>query len=227
MTLIKDENEIRIFIENVLPPLEHDEVYIVVLTARKKYCPTISSSMEVVARDIIKTNDTDKIIRKLKKLSIVEGLYTDKNGEIIPNDAFVLYILLDPRSMLKAYKEFNKDINEWIYSHLVGEKNLQFYRDIDIKLFSAIHRSPSKKNYFIIDIDKKDETLLNIIVEKLNSIKWVTETRGGYHILVDRCDGEMVYKISQMKLSDVEIKKEIMTPIPGTLQGGFLVHRYF
>ena len=88
-SLIKDEEETKRFIEKVLQPLNNDEVYIVVLTARKKYCPTISSSMEVVSRDIIRNNDPNKILRKLKKMSIVEGLYTDKNDDIIGKDDLV------------------------------------------------------------------------------------------------------------------------------------------
>lgn len=39
--LIKNEDETRKFIEKILLPLKNDEVYITVLTARKKYCPTI------------------------------------------------------------------------------------------------------------------------------------------------------------------------------------------
>lgn len=224
--MIKDENQIREFIKVILLPLKDDEVYIVVLNARKKYCPTIASSMEVVARDIIKNNDTEKILRKLKKMSTVEGLYTDKNGDIIPNESFALYILPEPRSMLKAYKEFTNNINEWIYADLFGTKNLELYRKLNTKLFSAIHKSTSRRNYFIIDIDRKDEQLLNDVIMRLGNgdlIEWISETRGGYHILVNRLGGELVHKLSISLMPDVEFRKETMTPIPGTLQGGFEV----
>jgi len=233
-SLIKDEEETKRFIEKVLQPLKNDEVYITVLTARKKYCPTISSSMEVVTRDIIRNNDTNKILRKLKKMSIVEGLYTDKNEDTIPNEAFALYILPEPRSMLKAYKEFNKDINEWLYTDLVGEeKKLELYRKLDLKLFSAIHRSKSKAKYFIIDIDKKDETLLKNVLHRIQSkefenpenISWISETRGGWHILLNRNNetGKIVHEIMKRKFEFVEFRKETMTPIVGASQGGFVV----
>ena len=62
MTLLKDEQSTREFIEKVLVPLEKDEVFIMVLTARKKYCADISSSLEVVRKDIIRNNDIDNII---------------------------------------------------------------------------------------------------------------------------------------------------------------------
>lgn len=238
-SLMKNEEECKHFIEKVLQPLENDEVYVTVLTARKKYCPTISSSMEVVTRDIIRSNDTNKIIRKLRKMCVVENLYTDKNGDIIPIEAFSLYILPEPRSMLKAYNEFNKDINNWTYNDLVSEtKNLELYRRLDTKLFSAIHRCKSKYNYFILDVDKKDEELLTHIIESIKDnnvedkfIRWISETHGGYHIILDRNEitGKFIHFIKaneKSKLTDVEIRKETMTPTPGILQGGFVVKEY-
>jgi len=248
-SLIKNEEETKRFIEKVLQPLQNDEVYITVLTARKKYCPTISSSMEVVSRDIIRNNDTNKIMRKLKKMSIVEGLYTDKNEDIIPNEAFALYILPEPRSMLKAYIEFNKDINEWLYTDLVSEeKNLELYRKLDLKLFSAIHRSKSKSKYFIIDIDKKDEKLLKNIIDQIKigdlnkdlgsslqwkhpsieSISWISETHGGWHIILNRNNetGKIIHEIMKRKFEFVEFRKETMTPVVGMSQGGFVVKEY-
>lgn len=244
-SLIKNEEETKHFIEKVLKPLNNDEVYIVVLTVRKKYCPTISSSLEVVSRDIIRNNDTNKIMRKLKKMSIVEGLYTDKNEDIIPNEAFALYILPEPRSMLKAYKEFNININEWICQDLLSdEKNLELYRKLDLKLFSAIHKSKSKSKYFIIDIDKKDKTLLNNILYLVtnkdfdtdenikdvykNYIQFISETRGGYHVILNRNEetGKIIHEIMKRKMEFVEFRKETMTPIVGCSQGGFVVKEY-
>ncbi len=246
-SLIKNEEETKHFIEKVLQPLNNDEVYIVVLTARKKYCPTISSSLEVVSRDIIRNNDTNKIMRKLKKMSIVEGLYTDKNEDIIPNEAFALYILPEPRSMLKAYMEFTKNINEWNYENLVKsntveDSNLELYRKLDLKLFSAIHKSRSRSKYFIIDIDKKDETLLKNIVyfvkkdehkedlgiPYISNIAWISETRGGYHVILNRNEetGKAIHEIMKRKFEFVEFRKETMTPIIGCSQGGFIVKEY-
>jgi len=236
--LIKNEEETKKFIEKVLQPLQNDEVYIAVLAARKKYCPTISSSMEVVSRDIIRNNDTNKIMRKLKKMSIVEGLYTDKNEDIIPNEAFALYILPEPRSMLKAYMNFTEDINKWNYenlmkSNIVEGANLELYRKLDLKLFSEIHRSKSKSKYFIIDIDKKDDILLKNILYFIGSdsalhVQWISETRGGYHIILNRNNktGELIHEITKRKFEFVEFRKETMTPLVGASQGGFVVKEY-
>ncbi len=247
-SLLVDEEETKRFITRVLLPLENDEVYITVLTARKKYCHAIASSMEVVNRDIIRSNDINKITRKIRKMSIVEGIYTDKNGDIIPQEAFSLYVLPEPRSTLKALKDFNKNINEWMYSDLVGAvKNLDYYRNIDTKLFSAIHSNKSRSNYFIFDIDIKDEELLLDFHDALtdnninnDSIKWVSDTHGGFHIILERDKDTgifvQLFKTRKIKLSErfdisftntyIELRKEMMTPIPGCLQGGFLVKQH-
>lgn len=247
-SLLKDEEETKKFINTVLQPLKDDEVYIAVLTARKKYCETISSSLEVVNRDIIRSNDTNKILRKFRKLAIVEGIYTDKNEDVIPIDAFALYVLPEPRSTLKGYKEFTRDINEWIYSDLIGtNKNLNYYRNVDTKLFSAIHKSRSRASYFIFDIDLKDEELLSDFRDamldnniKEESIKWTSETHGGYHMILERNESTgtfvSLFKTGKIKLSKsydilftnayIELRKDTMTPIPGCLQGGFLVKHH-
>ncbi len=233
MTLIENETETINFINKVIKPLENDEVYLTLLCARKKYCASITSSEEVLNREIIRSNDINKILRKFKKSSIVEGIYTNKNDNEIPKDAMALYILLDPRSTLKAYTEFNKIINEWMSedlrnSNTILERDLSLYRRIDLKLFSAIHKSRSRPLYFIVDIDKKDEELLNFAIsfESIKPyIKWISETHGGYHIILERNDitGKYIYSLQSNHLPYIEILKEPMTPIPGTLQGGFLV----
>lgn len=227
-SLIYDESEIMMFVSEVLKPLEDDEIYILLLNTRKKYCPVeLSRSEEVLGREIIRDNDINKILRKIKKISCSTGIYADRNTlKDVPLGCMALYILLDPRSTLKGYGEFVSDINKWIYEGFTGKsKNLELYRRMDIKLFSAIHKNRSRRLYSIVDIDKKDEAILDKITGLLEGhIKWITETHGGYHVISDRCydTGKIIYEqIVGMKY--VDVLKEPMTVIPGTLQGGFKV----
>ena len=226
-SLIYNEDEIRRFITKVIKPLEDDEVYILLLTARKKYSDSISTSQEVVHRDVIRNNDPDKMMRKIRRIANVSGIYTDKNtGKDVEPGAFVLYFLTDPRSMLKGYQAFTSDINKWMYSSLKGEyKNLDYYRKLDIKLFSAIHRSRSRSSYFIVDIDIKDDSIMTDISKLLgDEIIWVSETHGGYHMIVNKNKNSGIIMHEKIRGMDyVEILKESMTPLPGTLQGGFEV----
>lgn len=228
MSLIYNIEEVKDFINRVLVPLEDDEVFILLLNTRKKYCPTeLSRSEEVLGREIIRDNNIDKVCRKIKKISCIDGVYVDRNTlKDVPPTCMALYILLDPRSALKGYGEFIENINKWIYESFKGgseSKNLELYRRIDVKLFSAIHSNRSRSLYKVIDIDKKDETILDKVTDLLKGhIRWVSETHGGYHVIVDKeyDTGVIIYtQISKMEY--VEILKEPMTPIPGTLQGGF------
>ncbi len=226
--LIHDLTEAREFVEKVLMKLEDDEVYILLLNARKKWCPDLSRSEEIMYRDIIRDNDLNGTLRKIKKTSCVSGgIYVDMatQKEIDPN-CMALYVLLDPRSTLKGYGEFIEYINHWIYDSFKGEsKNLELYRKMDIKLFSAIHKNRSRGLYFVIDIDKKDETILDRITCPLaGHIRWISETHGGYHVIVTRSyeTGMIIYP-KMVGMEYVEILKDPMSPLPGTLHGGFKV----
>jgi len=137
-----------------------------------------------------------------------------------------IYCLLDPRSTLKGYGDFIEYINNWIYDSFKGEsKNLELYRNMDIKLFSAIHKNRSRSLYFVIDIDKKDEAILDKVAESLaGHIAWVSETHGGYHVIVNKSyDAGMIIYPAMVGMEYVEILKEPMSPLPGTLHGGFKV----
>ena len=54
--LICNLDETKEFIKRVLKPLEDDEVYILLLNARKKWCPELSRSEEIMYRDLIRDN---------------------------------------------------------------------------------------------------------------------------------------------------------------------------
>ena len=74
-----------------------------------------------------------------------------------------------------------------------------------------------------MDIDKKDEIILNKVICLLSGhIKFVSETHGGYHVIVNR--NKETGKIIHLHIKDmpcVEIMRDPMTVIPGTIQGGF------
>lgn len=226
--LIYDLTETGEFVERVLMKLQDDEVYILLLNARKKWCPELSRSEEIMYRDIIRDNDLNNTLRKIKKTGCVsDGIYVDRDSQKeIDVGCMALYILLDPRSTLKGYGEFIDNINGWIYDSFKGEsKNLELYRKMDIKLFSAIHKHRSRGIFFVIDIDKKDEDLFERIVGLLEGhINWISETHSGFHIIVNRSynTGIIIYE-NLVRIEYVEILKEPTTPIPGTLHGGFPV----
>ncbi len=228
LNLIYNINETKDFIERILLNLEDDEVYVLLLNTRKKYCPgELSRSEEVIGRDLIRENDTDKILRKINKFSYTDGVYVDRNTlRPVPIHCMAFYCLTDPRSSLKGYSEFIEDVNKMIYDSFKGEsKNLELYRRIDVKLFSAIHKNRSRRLFSIIDIDKKDDAILDKVTDLLKDhIRWVSETHGGFHVIAKKEYETGIIIYNQIaKMEYVEILKEPMTPLPGTLQGGFRV----
>lgn len=228
MNLIYDINETKDFLNQVLVPLEDDEVFLLLLNTRKKYCQEeLSRSEEVLGREIIRDNDVDIVIRKIKKISCADGTYVDRNTlRPVPLHCMALYILLDPRSTLKGYSEFIEDVNKMIYDSFKGEsKNLDLYRRIDIKLFSAIHKNRSRRLFLVVDIDKKDEAILDKVTDLLKGyIRWVSESHGGFHVIVDKVyEAGVIIYTQIVGMEYVEVLREPMTPVPGTLQGGFRV----
>lgn len=228
ISLIYDVNEIKDFINKVLAPLEDDEVYLLLLNTRKKYCQEeLSRSEEVLGRELIRDTDINKIIRKIRKIACTDGVYVDRNTlRHVHTNCVVLYMLLDPRSSLKGYSEFIEDVNKMIYESFKGEsKNLELYRRIDVKLFSAIHKHRSRRLFSIVDIDKKDEAILDEVTDLLQGhIRWISETHGGFHVIADRVyDAGVIIYTKIVGMEYVEILREPMTPLPGTLQGGFEV----
>lgn len=229
-SLLVNEQAAREFIETTFPKLEKDQVLVMMLTARHKYEKTIAQE-SVVFRDIINKNDTDAIIRKIQRASIIDNLYIDKrSNKPIPMSAFVIYVNLLPKSVLRGYITFTKETNDLLQGIVEGNKPIERLVRIKDDLFSAIHRSNSYVPYILIDIDKKDPDLLADIIRRIHyDCIWINETRGGYHIISQKSKnlGRLIYenKIYEMKELGIEIQKETMTPITGTLQGGVEVKR--
>jgi hypothetical protein len=226
--MLADLSEVRRFYHFVVPYLKDHECLLLLLAARKKYCPTLARSEEVVAREVIRDNDWSKFKRKVKKITNVEGIYVDKNGNEIPKEAFALYILLDPRDAVYAWIKFQEETNKLFWQSYKNDKSALYQlKKLDVRWFSVLHRTPSRKLYWLIDVDGKNENLLDSLLKWLDDhVIWVSETRGGYHIIV-HCNHETQRILFRERLTekfkDVELHKQVLTPLPGTLQGGFAV----
>lgn len=226
MTLLKDETAIRKFVDNVVPEIKDDEILLIFLAARSKYAPGIRMKTDIVRREIVKRKDRELILKKIRRLSIVDKLYTDNYGKILPEHSFVIYFDLNPKSTMKAYLGLQKQMSQTVYDIAVGHKKLESMKRIKNALMSELHKCNSNKPYLLADIDIKDKNKL-YLTEILSTIpfediKAITETKNGYHIIVNKTKntGRILYT---MKKDYLEMKKEVMTPVPGTLQGGFLV----
>ena len=232
--MIWNESLMREFFENVLPPLEDYEVFISLLAARKKYYPLLRRSEEILDRKILRANDSKRLIQKIKRFA--KGPFYQDDKEL-PEEALVLYIGLNPKHTLKAFNLFVKEMQDslsQITFALLNQNQPDFskFKKIDVNLFSAIHRSTSRHVYWLIDIDRKDEFLLDAVVKKLeDNVAWISETKNGFHVIVKvgRESGRIIFggkgETGLKQIEGVEVHKEAMTPIPGTLQGGFKVRK--
>ena len=229
--LFVDEKAYREFHETVFPNLQDDEVVICMIVARKKYAPEITRSEEMLDKLILKTDSVDFVISKLRKFGFVDDVYLMyKSNDYIPPKAMAMYIDLFPKSAIRAYNVFCKDINQWMYDAI---KNPEFerknFRKLDTKIFSALARSNSRTPVRIMDVDVKDEFFLEGVLKeaKLEPL-WITETRGGFHVIVESTkeNCRKIYELSR-KYNVIENQShQAQTPVVGSLQGGFLVKKY-
>ena len=236
MTLLVYKTLLEDFFRKVLVPLEKDEVYIALIVARKKY--GASRSEEMLDKLVLKRSDPEYLVRKFQKFCNVENCYLDRNtGEPIPPESMAVYIDLTPRSAMKAYRDFINSVERWS-SQLTNlllngnldeaERVLKNFRRLDTKLFSSLAKSPATSPYRIVDIDEKSSALLKKVLGALKEhVVWVTETRGGYHVIVrNNRDTGIIFHEVLRGLDKVELQfgKRLMTPLPGTMQGGFMVN---
>jgi hypothetical protein len=218
---------------SLLEPLHPGEVYILFGAARKKYCEAAKTTRGVE----FGTFDEVTLERLTSTLEKVE-YNTRRLG--FPDEAYVYYMDLNPKSLIKAFRDVMK------YGlDAIAANQLSTLRTVGREWYSCVHRNNARTIYSLIDVDKKDASLLDEISHLLSGhILYTTETRGGYHIIVkkSKTSGKIIYEQIRAKypavdlglfekgnpknkhlLIEVEPKRQVQTPIPGTIQGGFEV----
>lgn len=209
---------------------KEEQIFLLFLSARKKYCPDIVNT-GCFKRVIVKyknneKNSVRKLFNVLKQYEIPLNYYFDKNNNSIPQESLVAYASLNPRNAIHATQELSKDILDKAFSH-----DTHFFSTIDQKFKNNLQKHPIKQ-FVGIDLDTKDETIYNQLVNDLLSIInifSIIETKGGYHIIIDKnninnINGQIIYKKLKEKYKDIDqISNDLFSPIPGTLQGGFQV----
>jgi hypothetical protein len=245
--LIKEPVEVKKFL-NLIPELQLNECMTVALFVRKKYAKdypelSLDNNDSCFDRTILgkskKDRDSDfnaNVYRSILRYDAPYGAYVDRKGNNLPEDVLALYMSVNPRSAIKGTKELIKDLTEECF--------LQTHRDVYVgnlvsRAKTKIQKNPSRKLIADIDIDIKDENVLNAFRKLVNdhdSEVATIETRGGYHILVDiqimaEVNSKWFVDITNLArtFNDsvdkdvVEFKTDTLCPIVGTMQGGFLV----
>jgi hypothetical protein len=198
MNLIKDREEFNKLI-SILPDLNKDEVYFISLSARAKYLTMEErkeyslGQTEMFGREIAQSKD--KLYNyTIKKLEATLSYKTTRNGKLIPDKSLICYVNVNPSSMVKAYYQFQKEMNnqmsEITLALLHGkDPNYSFINIQTRELMNCIQKSTGTKHFIDIDCDTKEPEVLNYFREAFmkDLIKfYIIETKGGYHFLLKK-----------------------------------------
>jgi hypothetical protein len=182
-TFSTDEGTIK-FLEEFCC-FESNRVYILLAMARPKENEDISSGDEPVFREIVEKSED--IRQKYNKLKSISQNYTAREGAGLN---FRLYVTVNARNVRDSMYMFQRQLinyNERITNgHAPAEKKI---KRLDKQWKSTLQKDVNKEdNYFIIDIDTKDESIRGRIADALDSeteiIKEVS-TPNGYHIITE------------------------------------------
>lgn len=222
MKIIKNEEQLTRFI-NILPDLEHNEKFYLHLQVRKKYTQAIKNEDKVRPALQRFTAYKDEIIDKLRQLEVPDGVYRTRNNEVVPEEGMVMYIMPNPRCMVKASYKAIKELTDNVYLHSIdGNRRLNPH---SVGLH-AIHTSKSRSCFVDFDIDDisdlNDLKVLAEIIGDKNAFH-VIKTKGGVHVLVDpsKAKNKMWYN-HLVTTFTVDQRGDLMTPIPGCIQGDFV-----
>lgn len=208
--IITDEKALRAFIDS-LPDLKEGEKFYGCLFARKKYWPGIDADKSQVKRFLF---TKERALDKIRQLECKIGAYTF-NGKEIPNDALALYVMPNPRDMVRATSVMIGNLAE-----LLAFRTRSF--NPHQEALTAMQKCKARSIYRDYDFDM--ETLPDL-TDVLNPDSYrVLKTRGGFHVLVESDKVEEKYKktfhLALDKLG-ADVSGDCLLPAPGCNQGGF------
>lgn len=263
--IIWSEEQVEKFADLFFTDYIDDQVAVIQLMSRRKYDPENSESLghhTVLKRHIL--HPDNKLLQKLRQLEVPYGTFVGKNGEKpITQQSLVVYTSLNPKSMLQGWIRTNNELMDAIVRDIYTTKsglsteNARLVHKLESKLASSICKNISEKRYLDIDVDSKEYPYLDYVLHTIRKEigipeKAIIETRGGYHVIVDK---RMMDKNASRKLWEAIQCKEFdyqgskypttfmatnfsgesvkqtwismiadtQVPTPGTIQGGFQV----
>ena len=183
------------------------DCYIMLAVSRKKDTPEITNSQEIVFREVIKSEKD--IAKKYLKVKTMCQTYRDEEGKKYP---FYIYVSLNARDSLKATFELMKKINLWTEEALRGVDRSQFFKKVYGHFYSTLMFRTSKSKYtkyFMFDLDTKKELekVITIIGED-TEIKFIQETKNGYHIKTKPFDTRKCMDIFKKNNIEIEVKRD-------------------
>lgn len=256
-SFIADEAQVREFFRQYILPYRDEDYlnFIIIPIARRKYWAPLSKSQMNMSTKVFSVQDNeDRFVNELRRYEVKIGLYKDtlpvgQDPELpepnkanklrvdkeqdIPNEAFAFYLTANPMNDLKAFFLMQNEVSNKLQLLLnTKTPNKQKIGKISSIYKSCLHKSEHKV-LLKLDVDTKDpdkiESLKNFLREHGIKPQLVIETRGGYHVLLNRSslgkNHEKLYRFIQSSLDEKWISIEggnALVVIPGTWQGGFV-----
>lgn len=204
------------------------------LMARRKYFPQLSEKSIIVNRGIVCGGERFVLDfhKTIVKMETRIGTYED--GDVpIPNNAFAIYAIINPKDTFKALSKTMLICAESISD---GDEMPNAYKTFRVQLPKANIKGDKFRQ---IDLDTKNIDEIKSVSDLFNSLNFkpeiTVETRGGFHIVYNtKIDNikeihRRFYEfknntlINNKRIKDYwfSITNETMSIVPGTFQGGF------
>lgn len=206
---------------------------------------------EMFERAVIRERNFSHFLKKIKSYERNKDAFLTKKGFAIPSKCITVYFNINPTNVLKAYNEFSKTMNEYFMElGINASKNGDIdnvgkrINKMDVLLMNCFQKNMGRKHYIDIDFDIP-KTEIRVVEYFLNHLKersakanyFVIDTKSGYHVLLER--DAIKYNFNESISASIEYAKEVginvndnfeivnnknlMIPLPGTLQGGYPV----
>ena len=220
--IIHDHEKFEAFVK-WLPELEKHEAYYVTLLGRRKYHESAFADKMALKRFI--ATSKSYLTQKVKQLSLPVGLYVNRNGDAVHQNALALYISLNPRNLKLA----QQNLLRRLVDVAIDPENTQNPAALAL---SEIQKARSRSVYIDFDFDI-EEGMVEKTTKRIQEIvgkEAVTflRTRGGLHALVQpklaKYFGPKKWHQEVSSLQGCDVVGDSLIPIPGGTQGGFIPH---
>jgi len=225
---IHDPALIKEWADHVWKP---EKRYLVMLAARKKYDPTVKVKRAFIMRKDI-FNRPGRLAQSVKQYEFPLDALLDDNGVPVKQQALVTYVTPNPRDTFVAACEMSRMCLEYVRTnHHSKQENKTTYPSVVGQAKTALQKCAEEVPYLTIDVDDKaiGPTVDQFLRREKFPIHCLVETRGGFHVLLRTAEltkhhRTILWKEKTEQWKDkVEIHKDQVTPLPGTVQGGFPV----
>jgi len=207
-SLFANERETHEFLAALRDKAGEGSIHYIQVETRTKY----GSPVNKILRD--DTMPLDRVVNFVHSATPARGFYV--KGEPIDNSGVVVYLTPEPRDCERAAKEV-------CAKFILG----QCKADLGWAFKAEAQRHPQSRRILDVDVDDKAlyEPVRDMLAAEGVRPEFVLETRGGYHfVCYDLTDAQQkaIYFFAK-NLTKVDLLKNSMVPLPGTLQGGFEV----